>query len=230
MSFNFEERLAESPLVESIWRTRSEGLGGSAFISQAVSHWEIVITKQQGNISLTLRGPETLATTAPVPAEAEFVGIQFKPGSFMPHLPNFRLVDNSLNLPQASSKAFWLAGSAWQFPDYENADTFVDRLVRAGLVAQDEQVAAAIQGHLPKELSLRSLQRRFLRATGLTQTTLYQIERARQAATLLEQGCSILDTVEQVGYSDQPHLTRALHRFIGQTPAQLLRLPHNHSR
>jgi hypothetical protein len=230
MSFNFEERLAASPLVESIWRSRSEGLVGSAFISQAVSHWEIVITKQQGNISLTLRGPETLATTAPVPAEAEFVGIQFKLGSFMPHLPNFRLVDNSLNLPQASSKAFWLAGSAWPFPDYENADTFVDRLVRAGLVVQDAQVAAAVQGHLPKELSLRSLQRRFLRATGLTQTTLYQIERARQAAALLEQGCSILDTVEQTCYSDQPHLTRALRRFIGQTPAQLLRMPHNHSR
>jgi AraC-like DNA-binding protein len=37
----------------------------------------------------------------------------------------------------------------------------------------------------------------------------------------LRQGVSILDTVEQAGYADQPHLTRSLKRLIGQTPAQL---------
>jgi methylphosphotriester-DNA--protein-cysteine methyltransferase len=38
----------------------------------------------------------------------------------------------------------------------------------------------------------------------------------------LQQGVSILDTIQQAGYYDQPHLTRSLKRFIGQTPAQLL--------
>ncbi len=33
---------------------------------------------------------------------------------------------------------------------------------------------------------------------------------------------SILDTVERAGYFDQPHLTRSLKRFIGQTPAQII--------
>ncbi len=47
--------------------------------------------------------------------------------------------------------------------------------------------------------------------------------RARHARTLLQQGISILDTVEQAGYADQPHLTRSLKRFMGQTPAQILR-------
>lgn len=225
MSFNFQERFSDSPLVERIWRTRSEGLGGSSFISQAVSHWEMVVTRHNnGPTTLTVRGPETLATTAPIPVEAEFIGIRFKLGSFMPHLPTNLLVDSPLNLPDASRKSFWLASSVWQFPDYENADTFVERLVRGGLLVHDAQVEAAIRGHLPKELSLRSLQRHFLRATGLTPTTIYQIERARQAAALLEQGVSILDTVELCGYSDQPHLTRALRRFLGQTPAQLLQL------
>jgi methylphosphotriester-DNA--protein-cysteine methyltransferase len=42
--------------------------------------------------------------------------------------------------------------------------------------------------------------------------------------TLLRQGASILDTVYQAGYFDQPHLTRALKRFTGQTPAQIARL------
>jgi methylphosphotriester-DNA--protein-cysteine methyltransferase len=69
---------------------------------------------------------------------------------------------------------------------------------------------------------LRSVQRRFLRATGLTRGTVDQIERARQTVTLLEQGVSIADAIYQAGYADQPHLTRSLKRFIGQTPRQII--------
>jgi AraC-like DNA-binding protein len=61
-----------------------------------------------------------------------------------------------------------------------------------------------------------------LRATGLTQGAAYQIERPQRAVALLQQGVSILDTVELLGYSDQPHLTRSLKHLVGQTPAQLL--------
>jgi len=39
--------------------------------------------------------------------------------------------------------------------------------------------------------------------------------------TLLRQGASIPDTVYEAGYFDQPHLTRALIRFTGQTAAQI---------
>jgi len=42
--------------------------------------------------------------------------------------------------------------------------------------------------------------------------------------TLLHQGTSILDAVYKAGYFDQPHMTRALKRFTGQTPAQIARL------
>jgi len=74
------------------------------------------------------------------------------------------------------------------------------------------------------DLSLRSVQRRFLRATGLTHGLVVQIERAQRAMKLLQQGVSILDTVDQAGYADQPHLTRALKRLVGQTPAQILKV------
>ena len=124
------------------------------------------------------------------------------------------------NLPEASRTTFWLCGSAWQYPDYDNADTFVDWLVRAGLLVRDPIVEAVFQGH-PHDLSLRSVQYRFVHATGLTQRTIQQIERARQAAALLEQGWSIPWVVYEAGYFDQPHLTRALKRFLGQTPAQI---------
>ena len=125
------------------------------------------------------------------------------------------------NLPLATSTSFWLSGSAWQFPTYENAETFVDRLVRDGLLARDPVVDAVLQQQL-KDLSLRSVQRRFRRATGLTQCAVRQIERAREAVALLEQGISILDIVDLAGYADQSHMTRSLKHLIGQTPAQIM--------
>lgn len=218
MIFVFEERPSNSSFVETIWRTRSERAG--SFISRAVSHWEIVVTKQDGKTTLTLRGPETKATPAPCPANAEFVGIQFKLGAFMPHLPVRSLVDGAVTLPEATSQSFWLHHSAWQFPNYEDADTFVDKLVREGLLVREPIVDAALHGQR-QEQSLRSIQRHFIQATGLTHCTIQQIEWARQAADLLEQGVSILDTVDQAGYADQSHLTRSLKRFLGETPAQI---------
>jgi AraC-like DNA-binding protein len=220
MLFSFEERSSDSPFVETVWRTQSERAGD--FVSLAVSHWEIVVTRQCGKTHLTVRGPETKATPARCPADAEFFGIQFKLGAFMPHLPASTLVDGEANLPGATSNCFWLNGAAWQFPDYENADTFVDRLVRKGLLVCEPVIDAALHGQA-QALSLRSVQRRFLRATGLTHSGIYQIERARWAAALLAQGVPILDTVEQAGYADQPHLTRSLKHLVGQTPAQLMR-------
>ena len=85
---------------------------------------------------------------------------------------------------------------------------------------------AALRGQV-SDLSARSVQRRVLRATGVTQGTLYQIERAKRALMLLQQGTSILDTVEQAGYYDQPHLTRSLKYLMGQTPAQISDIRNN---
>jgi AraC-like DNA-binding protein len=217
--FTFDERPSDSPFVERIWRTHSERAG--SFSSVAMSHWEMVVTRQYGKTTLTVRGPETKATPLHCSADGEWLGIRFKLGTLMPHLPGSNLVDGAVNLPNAASQSFWLHGSAWQFPDFENADTFVERLVRGGLLVREPVVEAALQGQL-KDLSLRTAQRHFLRTTGSTQAAVRQIERARSATTLLQQGVPILDVVYEAGYFDQPHLTRSLKYFIGQTPAQIM--------
>jgi hypothetical protein len=172
---------------------------------------------------ITARGPETKASEADFPADAEFFGIVFKLGSFMPHLPVRNLLDRQdATLPEASSNSFWLHGSAWELPTFENAEVFVGRLVRRGILVRDPVVEAAIRGHTP-DVSSRSLQYRFLRATGLTHKTIRQIERARSAVSLLERGTPISDTAFELGYFDQAHLTNSLKRFIGRTPAQVAR-------
>jgi hypothetical protein len=220
MLFNFEERLSDSPFVERIWRAQSERTGD--FLSVAASQWEMVVSTYQGETTITVRGPETKVTPMHVTlVGAEFFGIIFKYGAFMPRFPVRDLVDGDLDLPDASSQSFWLSGSAWQFPSYENADTFVERLVKEDLLVCDPIIEPVLRGE-PQELSLRSIQRRFVQATGLTQGSIRKIERARHATLLLQQGVSILDTVERAGYSDQAHMTRALKHLIGKTPAQII--------
>jgi len=220
MSFIFEERQSDVPLVQTVWRTQSERAG--TFTSVAVSRWEMVLTRRQGRTTLSVHGPETRATRAPIPSDAEFFGIAFNHGAFMPLLPPAALVDGGIDLPQAAHRSFWLHGRAWQFPSFDNADTFVQRRVRDGLLVHDGIVGEAVRGR-PARLTPRSLRRRFLRATGLTPGAIRQIDRARQATALLQRGVSIADTVEATAYFDQPHLARSLRRFVGHTPAEIAR-------
>jgi AraC-like DNA-binding protein len=215
-----DDRASDSPFVERIWRSHS-GDGGT-FTSTAGSHWEMVMTKYQDRTIVTLRGPETQATEASCPPDTEFLGIVFKAGAFMPKFPASMLMDRrDLNLPLAAGKSFWLNSSVWQFPDFENADTFINQLAREEMLVFDPMIDVALRAQ-PHTLTQRTIQRRFLQATGLTHNTVYQIQRARYATLLLTQGMTILDVVEMLGYSDQSHMTRALKHLMGRTPAQIV--------
>jgi methylphosphotriester-DNA--protein-cysteine methyltransferase len=136
-------------------------------------------------------------------------------------LPLKTLLDRQdATLPEASSNSFWLCGSAWELPSFENSDVFVERLVRQGILVRDPVVEAAAQGHT-LDMSIRTVQYRFLQATGLTHKTIQQIERARSAVSLLERGTPISDSAFELGYFDQAHLGNSLKRFMGSTPAQI---------
>ncbi len=217
----FNDQPSDSPFVERIWRSHSERSG--IFHSIAACHWEMVVTRHEGRTSLTVRGPETKVTTADCPAHGEWFGIRFKLGTFMPSLPPGILQNrNDVTLPDASSRSFWLNGSAWEYPNLENAETFVKQLVRDGLITEDPLVSAVLRDH-PRDVTTRTEQRRFLQVTGMTRGTIHQIERARYATNLLKQGVPILDAAYKAGYYDQAHFTRSLKRWIGHTPAQLIR-------
>ena len=215
----FEDRPSDSPFVEKIWRSHSER--SDVFSSVATTTWEMVVSKHAGKTSFIVRGPETKATAVECPSDGEWFAIRFKLGTFMPLLPTGERRDlNDVVLPNATSGSFWLNGSAWEYPNFENAETFVRRLVNRGLIVADPVVSGVLSD---QELSTRTAQRRFLHTTGMTRSTADQIERARRATLLLRKGRSILDVVFETGYFDQAHLTRSLKHFIGLTPAQVAR-------
>ena len=219
MSIIFEERPSDSPYVETVMRgwTLSDG----SPIRPAEVHWHMVFVRVNGDVLPLVVGPWSTAGVVSYLEGAEILWIKFKLGTFMPHLPTEDVRDAETSLPGASSQSFWLNGSAWQFPDYENVDTFVDQLVREDGLVRDPVVKDALEGQPQEDISSRTLRYRFARATGLTQSHVDQFERAKRAAALLAQGVPILDTVFEAGYYDQPHLTRSMKRFIGHTPGQL---------
>ena len=137
----------------------------------------------------------------------------------MPAIPLARLVDAVVTVPAATPSSVWLGGSRWEIPTRTNADVFVDRLVRQGVVVRDPVVAESFQADVDG-VSTRTLQRRVARATGLTRRTIRQIARGPIWPSPRSSGvCRPADAALRLGYADQAHLIRSLQRFIGQTPA-----------
>ncbi len=222
MNFSVQHRLSDVPVVEAIMVGQTIASGTT--IRPATQNWHLVLTRHHGQNRAMLVGPWSAANSLPIESGADILWIKFRLGTFMPHRPVNTYVDSETALPEAAgSRTFWLHGSAWEFPTFENADTFVNRLVRDETLKWDPMVQAVLDRR-QQELSARAIRHRFLRATGLTRAQIEQMERAQQAEGFLRRGMSILDTVEQAGYADQPHLTRSIKRWIGYTPAQLLRL------
>ncbi len=221
MTLGFEERKSDSPYIETVTRgwTESEG----SVIRPAEVHWHMVFTRHEGRFHPFVVGSPKTAGIASWTSGAEILWIKFKLGAFMPHLTARQYVDTETRLPDASGGSFWLKGSAWEFPKYDNVETFVMRLVREGVLVLDPVVRSALQDGF-RDVPSRTLRHRFLQATGLSQNYIRQFERAQRAAALLQKGVSIVDSVYQAGYFDQPHLTKAIKQFFGHTPAQLIHM------
>lgn len=221
MFLRFDDRPSDSPYIERVWR----GFGGEGgpFVSVAECRLELVVTRVPDFTMVTVRGPETLATTIDCPPDGQWAAIRFRPGVHLPSLPTHLLMDGrDIHLPVADDGTFVLDGYRWHLPDLDNAEAYVARLARRGVIARDDSVEAAMRGG-GQPLTVRSVQRHFRRTTGMTQGQFRQIQRARHATNLLRDGAPILDTVHEAGYFDQAHLTRSLKVLIGQTPASIAR-------
>ena len=215
----FEERLSTSHYVERIWRCRSRH--GGTFLSMPEGNIELVISRLPDLLMATLRGPVTRAAQIECPPNGEWLAIRFRLGTWLPKFPTASLSDRQdLNLPIMSNGRFWFAGLSWEIPTFDNAEDFVARLARAGIILRSHAVDAAVEGD-ERWMSQRSVQRHFVRATGMTLGTLQQIQRARRAANLLVSGRPILDATFEAGYYDQAHLTRSVKQLLGMTPKTL---------
>jgi AraC-like DNA-binding protein len=218
MGLAFEHRPSDSPYIERVWHSRSHDV--DRMMSVARAHWDLVFWETEGQVRVGVQGPESRASTAPVPHESVSFGVRFSLGTRMPHLPIRRLVDGFTEMPGADRRSFRLMGASWPRPDFGNAEEFVRRLVRDEVVVRDPLVPEVL-ARGTAGLCERTVQRRFIAATGLTRGAVRQIERAQRAAVLIQEGSPPIDVVHLLGYFDQPHLARSLTRFMGRTATQL---------
>src|SRR5215475_939630 len=174
MSSLFEGRESDSPYIESVWRGRA----GSDYapVCPASSHWHLLFLRQNGRVTVSVEGPLTKATPVTQAEGTKWFGVTFQLGTFLPSVSIRNLLDERAILSLAATTSFELAGSSFQFPDYDNVETFVQRLVHEDMLFSDPVVKAVLSGH-PSQMSLRTVRRRFLFATGLTYKVISQIER-----------------------------------------------------
>ncbi|WP_440067218.1 helix-turn-helix domain-containing protein [Streptosporangium sp. OZ121] len=218
MPLRFETRASDSPWVDTVWTCTSERV--TEMTSVAAVCWGLVFWELEGTAYASISGPETGTGTAPVPEGATFVGIEFAVGTSLRAVPTPTLVDGGAELPDTTRRTFRLDGVRWETPGPDDAEALVDRLARSGVVIRDPLVTEVRRGHRPV-VSERTVERRFRAATGFTQGAVRQIERAREGSALLAAGAPIADVVSGLAYFDEPHLARALRRYVGRTARQL---------
>lgn len=220
MFLEFDDRESDSPYVERIWRSRSRT--GGSFLSMAEGNIELVVTRLPGLLAVTLRGPVSRGSLVECPPNGEWFVIRFRLGTYLPRIPTAALIDHhDVQLVMLPNGCFRFSDMTWEIPTYDNAEIFVARLARAGVIARNHATDAAVEGDVDW-MSRRSVQRHFRRVTGMTFSSYQQIQRARHAAALLASGNSVLSTAFDAGYFDQAHLTRSVRQLIGMTPARLL--------
>jgi AraC-like DNA-binding protein len=217
-----DERFVESPYIEWVAHgyTAADGLA----MRPAEYTWHLIFTRHAGVLRTLVVGALEAARPLSYVAGAETLWIRFKVGTFMPHLPAKDTLNREITLPEASGDNFWLESKVWEVPHFENAETFVQHLVRTGAVTCDPLIEAALRDELARA-SARTLRYRFQHRTGLGQHHIRQIQRAQRAVERLHQGNSIIDTAHELGYADQSHLTRSLKRFLGSTPREIAASP-----
>jgi hypothetical protein len=214
----FTTRASDSPWIDAVWTCTSGTV--TEMTSVATPRWGLVFWERDGTAYASLSGPETRSTPAPVPDGAAFVGIEFAIGTSLRAVPVRALVDGGAELPDATRRSFRLDGTRWETPGPDDAEALVARLVRSGALIRDPLVTGVRRGE-PAAVTARTVERRFRAATGLTQGAVRQIERAREAAALLATGVPAADAVSRLDYFDEPHLARALQRYVGRTAGQL---------
>lgn len=207
-----------SPVVEAVTHTTFNTDGST--LMQPDGCWDIAFLKSAAGTTVLRTGLTTSAVTHHFSAGDEILSIAFKPSSYMSLMPGERMRDEGVVLSNIGPDRFWLGSDVLEIPTLDTVDSFVARLLRAGIVEDNSLVASVVSGH-PMAMSERTMQRHFLKTTGLTYKAFTQIERAQKALALLQQGRPAADVAFALGYADQPHMIRSLKAIMGQTPKQI---------
>ena len=215
MSSVREEKLSQSPLVDFLWcsEKRTDGV----YVASADASWDMIFTRTHGGkTKVLLCGPSFRTAQVPYSSGDKHIGICYKPWAILTGIPMTTMLNGGEILPMPSEDTFVLQGITWKFPTYENIDEFVAGQEKRGCLKADPMIRDVLENQ-PVNMSLRSIQRYFMKTMGMSPRRVRQINNARAAVKLLRQGYTLSEVAYELDYADLPHMTRMLRRFTGYT-------------
>lgn len=168
---------------------------------------DVLVVRAKGAVpQVVLTGFDFSPRRAVMAPGTDISGYRLRPGAWVSQ----KVLDAVAADPEAAPDVLGNALSDWGAVD----DTIM-ALTRPG---------ASVAGVARESgLSLRSLQRRF-HAAQLPPPEFWRLlARARQAVALLASPAPLAEIADASGFSDQAHMTRAMARWFGHSPAQLRR-------
>lgn len=207
-----------SPFVRSIVRTVFAGSG--TVLMQPDGMWDIVFLRSRSGLQVLRTGLTTRPVEFGYADGDELLAVGFTASSYMPAMPGDQMRNKGVLLERIGSDRFRVGSDIFEVPRLDNAEDFVARLIKRDTIERNLLVESIVSGQ-PNAATERTMQRHFLRTTGLTMKAFDQIARAREAAELLRAGEQAATVAYALGYADQPHLIRSLRSIMGQTPRQI---------
>ena len=220
MQHTVETRIFASRYLDRVTLTRFAAAGET--LIQPDNCWDIVVFNRDGAVQVLRTGLTTRPDVVEHEAGDEILTISFRPDTFMSLLPGETMRNKAMLLDRFGRRDIRIGADVREIPTFDNADVFVERLVRDGIVESNSVVASIVERR-PKAMSERTMQRHFLKTTGLTYKHFTVIQRAQEATSLLRTGRPAADVAFALGYSDQAHMINSLKRTMGQTPGEIVR-------
>lgn len=210
-------RPSDSPLVRAV--TKWEIGDGDRTMASPDGCWDLVIMRTELGRTIMLTGQTTRAVPLSFAPGDEILTVSFPPGAYLAAVSATELVNSAVALPRVGTR-FQLGSDYVEIPTFENVEEFIRALTRKDLLQQDELVASYFTDR-PLAASPRSVQRHFIRTTGLTRYDFHQIMRARAAAEFLQKGVPAAEVAYRLGYADQAHLARSLKSILGRRATEI---------
>jgi len=209
--------LEDSPLVKAISFMCVERPG--VMLVPPDGTWDLVFIRDKHGTRAIRTGLSTTSVRLQHNGSEEILAISFRASAKLTAVDAVASLDKGFLL-QGDHKRVAVAGEKFEVPAFHNADVFVERLARQGLIQANPAIQSILDGE-PIALSARTLQRQFKLTTGMTHKRFTMIERARLAAASLRKGEAAQNVVHDLGFYDQAHLINSLRDILGQTPSQL---------
>lgn len=216
--------LDDSPFVAAVSFMQVERPG--AMLVPPDGTWDLVFIRDARGTHAIRTGLTTRAVELRHNGNEEILAISFRASVKLAAVDPVASLDQGYLL-QGDRRRFWVAGEVHEIPTFQNADVFVERLIKRGLLQANPAIQSILDGE-PIAVSARTLQRQFKLTTGMTHKRFTMIERARLAAASLRKGEAAQNVVHALGFYDQAHLINSLREIVGLTPSQLGTLQARH--